>query len=245
MTYPLCVLSPEASPAMSDRYVHVNSMDVINAMTSEGFVVDSIKADNPQKRDPRFVRHLIDFRLPNAPKIHDATPRILFTNSHNGRTKAHVLAGIFRFVCSNGMVVGDTTYSEHIRHAGDTARELIGRMIALSKNSAPLFEKIERWTHINIKPTEQLIFAQRAMELRFGESAKSYDLHDLLAVRREEDRGDDVWRVLNRIQENAVRGGMIGRNANNRFVQSRGITGIANDLKFNQGVWELAEEFAR
>lgn len=245
MKYPLCVRSPEASPSMSERYVHVNSMDVINAMTAEGFTIADIKADKPTARDPQFVRHVIDFRPANAPVIHGSTPRILFTNSHNGRTKASVLAGIFRFVCSNGMIVGDVTYRESVRHAGDTARELIERMVKLSKNSAPMFEKIERWSRTNIRPTEQLIFAQRAMELRFGDMAKAYNVHDMLAVRRPEDNGDDLWRVLNRIQENAMRGGLIGRNANNRQVQSRAITGIANDLKFNQGVWELAEEFAR
>jgi hypothetical protein len=85
----------------------------------------------------------------------------------------------------------------------------------------------------------------RALVLRFGEDrAKQYEPSALLGARRAEDEGRSVWAVLNRIQENAMRGGAEGRSANGRAVRSRELKGISQDLEFNGSLWRLAEEVA-
>ena len=59
-----------------------------------------------------------------------------------------------------------------------------------------------------------------------------------------EAKGRQIATVLNRIQENAMRGGQEGRSATGRAVRSRELKGIAQDLEFNGSLWKLAEEVA-
>jgi len=72
----------------------------------------------------------------------------------------------------------------------------------------------------------------------------------LLAPRRSEDNGNDLWRTFNRIQENALRGGMKARNATDemgrrgRRVSTREVKGIDQDVKLNRALWQLAERMA-
>lgn len=245
MTYPSCITSTKASPKMSKHYVHINTLDVINTLADVGFAVASIKTDRPWQRDERFVRHAVDFRLPSTTdKIVDYAPRVVFVNSHNGRTKARALMGIFRFVCSNGLVVGNTFQNEVQRHSGDSARELIDRIRESAKLFKPINKRIDEWRKVELSKAKQMKFARVALNLRFGEKAESYKAEDLLMLRRAEDDRADLWTILNRVQENAMVGGMLGRNANNHQVRSRPLIGIASDVEFNQQLWEVAEEFA-
>lgn len=67
----------------------------------------------------------------------------------------------------------------------------------------------------------------------------------LLTVRRTEDRAPDLYTTFNRVQENVIRGGIAGRNANGRRMRTRAVTGIDSDNKFNRALWRLTEEMAR
>jgi len=55
----------------------------------------------------------------------EAYPRILLTNSHDGMQAFKFSVGIFRLVCSNGLVVADEQFSDFkIKHKGYTFSEL-------------------------------------------------------------------------------------------------------------------------
>ena len=55
----------------------------------------------------------------------DAWPRIILTNSHDGMQAFKFSVGIFRMVCSNGLVVADEKFSDFkIKHKGYTFAEL-------------------------------------------------------------------------------------------------------------------------
>ncbi|MCI4005135.1 DUF945 domain-containing protein, partial [Dickeya dianthicola] len=46
---------------------------------------------------------------------------IVLLNSHDGTSSYQMLAGMFRFVCSNGLVCGDTVADVRVPHKGDVA----------------------------------------------------------------------------------------------------------------------------
>ena len=58
--------------------------------------------------------------------------------------------------------------------------------------------------------------------------------------RRSEDVGNDLWRTLNVVQENVLRGGIPRRSASNRLIRTRAITAIREDIRINSGLWDLA-----
>ena len=76
-----------------------------------------------------FSKHMVAFQNPDI-KItsgdgDDAYPRILLTNSHDGMQAFKFSVGIFRLVCSNGLVVADEQFSDFkIKHKGYTFGEL-------------------------------------------------------------------------------------------------------------------------
>lgn len=62
---------------------------------------------------------------------------------------------------------------------------------------------------------------------------------------REEDKYDDLYTVLNVIQENLLRGNISGTNKETgRRFTSRDITSIGKDVDVNQGLWNIAERIA-
>jgi len=243
----LARFSDVASPKMSDAYVHINTKDFIASMAEEGFDAVDVKFDRAVKRDPRFIRHMVSFEHRDSASLprQDVRPRVLFINSHNGTVRASVVAGAIRFACMNGLVVGAMLQRISAKHLGDSARDLIQRARDLARSSSSLFAGIEEWERIELTREQELRFAERAAVLRWGESsATAYPTSHLLAARRFEDEGRSLWRVFNRIQENATRGGFDGRSANGRRVLARALSGITADTTFNAGLWRLAEEVA-
>jgi hypothetical protein len=94
-----------------------------------------------------------------------------------------------------------------------------------------------------LRKDEQMQFAERALAIRFPDPAQSGLLPEqLLTCRRAEDLGSDLWTCLNKIQENLLRGGLSHRTAGGRRTRTRAITSIAEDVRINGRVWELAEE---
>ena len=66
---------------------------------------------------------------------------------------------------------------------------------------------------------------------------------ELLAVERPEDAGDSLWTVFNRVQEKLVTGKFCYK-MGAKLRKARAIKNFNQDLKLNEQLWELAEEFA-
>lgn len=249
---PAAVTSKAPAPHLTERYVHIDTTKVIRVLGEEGFTVAGVRQDSSRTRDPRFVRHEVDFRHPElsaskpaARQVGDVEPRILFVNSHNGTVRARFILGLFRLVCTNGMVVGSpwANTNNAVLHIGDEARNIIDRIREASKGTGAMFAEVERMQRKQLTRAQQLDFARRAAELRFGAGAADrYPPETLLGLRRAEDEGDSLWRVLNRVQENGTKPGLQGMSATGRVVTSRGIAGIAHDHKWNAELWRLAAE---
>jgi hypothetical protein len=242
-TLPASVFTAESSPKMSARYRHINSASIVEAMCAEGFQVDSVTTRGSRQRDPLCAKHQIDFRHPDIPGVDGAVPRVLFTNSHDGSGSASFMMGVYRFVCSNGLIIGSTYAKEVTRHSGEQAAQLVERVRALSRNTAPLFAQIEQWSKRELSRPEEIEFARLASVLRFGD-AQRFDPMQLLDVRRGEDEGRSLWRVFNRVQEAAVRMPLEGASADGRRLVSRPLKSLDAGTAFNTQLWRLAEEFA-
>jgi hypothetical protein len=53
-----------------------------------------------------------------------------------------------------------------------------------------------------------------------------------------------LWSTFNVVQENVIRGGLSAMGANHRRATTREVRGIDGDIKYNKGLWTLAEELA-
>lgn len=241
--------SEAPAPFLSDRYGFVNTMEAINVLRNEGYQVVKAQQDNPAKRDPRFVRHMLTLRhesqLDKGAKVGEFTSQMLLINSHNGRTQLHLRAGLYRYVCSNGMVIGTDAMHDAIRHSKSLTDTLLDRVRKAAALADPVSAMIEQWKKTELTEAQAQTYALRAAELRFGtERAKMYSADALLEVVRQEDEGRSLWNIFNRVQENTTMRAVSGANANGRAVSSRVLTGITENTVYNERLWRMTEEVA-
>jgi hypothetical protein len=240
---PPSVFADKPAAGLSARYVHINTQEVVRALGEEGWSVAGVLSQAPRRRDPLFAKHVLDLRHPDLPALSDGVPRILVGNSHDGSMRASVMAGIFRFVCSNGMVVGSTYARERVVHAGESAKTLIDRVRNMSKGLTPMFQQVESWQRKDLTAATQLEYARLVATLRWGDPHR-FPLEELLAARRPQDEGSDLWRTFNRVQEATTNLSLGGLSRNGRATMSRPLTEVTNNIRFNERLWQLTEEFA-
>lgn len=243
------VYAETAHESRSERYGYIPTSRVLDGLRKEGF--QPFFACQTRVRIPdraEFTKHMI--RLRHASQIGgaDATEanEIILVNSHDGSSAYQMLAGVFRFVCSNGLICGEEVGDIRVPHRGD----VVGRVIEGAYTVLDEFERIDQnrnaMKQIQLTPPEQTVFARAALVERFGEEKEPpVTTEQVLAPERGEDNGSDLWTVFNRTQEHLVRGGLRARTANNRRTRTRAVTGIDQNVKLNRGLWVLAEEMRK
>lgn len=242
---PATVVQTHARPDRSDRYVPINTQKIIQLLEKDNYSFHraQVKVTRSKTADPLYARHQVTLRNALAPAYNGLQPEFIIDNSHDGSSSLQVLLGFFRFVCSNGLIVGTTFGKARIRHSGKEAADVLKQISDLSKNTAPLFEKIDKWSAIQLSKPQSHEFARLASVLRWGDAGR-FEVEDVLQVRREGDDRGDLWTTFNRIQENAIRGGLSGMSRSGRAATSRPLSEIGKSTEFNAKLWTLAEDFA-
>lgn len=232
---------------VSQKYHFIPTIDIVNEIRShnwyptavqEASVMDTSK-DGFQRHMVRF-RHFDDLLTPQENAI-----EILLFNSHDRSSSFSVSAGIYRFVCANGLVLADSVFESYrIKHLGDQESDVQGAVERIIEVKPMLESKINDFGSIQLSTPEKLSFAKLATDVRF-EKHLEVDPHALLVPHRVEDEQDDLYTVLNVIQENLLRGNITGVNKNTgRRFTSKAIKSIAKDVEINKSLWSMAERIA-
>ena len=256
------VFATEPWGQMSGRYRFVPTIDVINFMRRAGFL--PVRAEQGRTRvqgKADFTRHLIRFRHseffdPSRPlEVGGTIPEIVLVNSHDGTTGYNLDSGLFRKVCSNGLMVQDAQFgSLKARHSGRESDfyEQISAATAQIVQSAPAaLERVERWQGLSLPAPAQTALARAALAIRDGsDDAPKIATAEPLRARRYEDMPDrdgrrDLWTTVNVVQENILRGGMRGTGSTGRRYTSRPVASVTEDTRINRAIWQLGEEMAR
>lgn len=241
------VFADRALARMSSKYGHVNSEKAIDIFAEEGFRVVKATQDRHVSRDINYMRHMLTFRHEDQdePVVGGVAPQILMINSHNGKSALTLRMGLYRFVCSNGLVIGNDQFHTKLRHSVPAAAMILEHIGQMAARTTEAIKKIEDWGKIDLSTARAQTFAEEAALLRFGEAkAKIYPVEELLMVRRPEDDKGDLWTVYNRVQENTVHLSMAGKTELGRHTSSRPLNGISGNIIYNERLWDLAESFA-
>lgn len=234
--------APAAHERMSPAYTFLSTERVLAALASAGFQpVEARQA--ARAKSPGHARHLIRLRRRfETVQLRDSIPEILFLNSHDGTSAYQIRVGLFRVVCTNGLVVSSGVFPVwRVMHRGDVVDDVVGAALEISQRFEMLASSVERMEQTRLDRLAQLDLAAEAWALRFPK-----DLHEavessrLLVPRRVGDVGNDLWRTFNVIQENVLQGGFIRRSLSDRLTRSRRITAIREDIRLNSALWEMA-----
>ena len=241
------LFTKQAHDDASDKYHFVSTIDVINEIKSLNWYpvhvseasVRDINKEGYQRHLVRF-RHFDDFLNPK-----DNAVELLLFNSHDRSIAFSISAGIYRFVCANGLVIADSVFESYkIKHIGDRFNDIQTAIDKITSYKPQLQYKIETFESIELSLVEQEAFAKSSISLRF-EKHLEIDYKDLLVPHRDVDTSDDLYTVLNVIQENLLRGNISGTNKETgRRFTSKEITSISKDVEVNQGLWDIAERIA-
>ena len=227
----------------SERYSYIPTASVLAELRSEGFLPFMVCQTRVRHEDRReYTKHML--RLRHASQINgDEANEIILLNSHDGTSSYQMLAGMFRFVCHNGLVCGDTLADVRVPHKGNVAQQVIEGAYEVLKGFERVQESRDTMRLITLDEGEQDVLARSALSLKYDTPDKVTPVTEaqVLTPRRFDDRGSDLWSTFNRIQENLVKGGLNGRSAQGRRQRTRPVQGIDQNLRLNRALWMLAE----
>lgn len=226
----------------SDHYSYIPTITLLENLQREGF--HPFFACQSRVRDPgrrEHTKHLL--RLRRAGQINGQhVPEIIILNSHDGASSFQLLPGIFRSVCTNSLVCGQSFGEIRIPHRGNVVEKVIEGAYGVLGVFDRVEEKRDAMQSLLLPPPAQQAFAKAALTYRFGEEHLPVTASQILAPRRHEDRQDDLWSVFNRCQENLLKGGLPGRTAKGKRSHTRAVKGIDSDVRLNRALWVMAEQ---
>lgn len=228
----------------SQRYAYIPTATVLTELRKEGFqpfMVTQTRTRHEDRRD--YTKHMIRLRHASQINARGEANEIILLNSHDGTSSYQMLAGMFRFVCSNGLVCGNTVADVRVPHKGDVAGQVIEGAYQVLHGFDRALESRESMQAITLDEGEAEVFARAALSLKYDDPDKPAPITEsqILMPRRFDDRRPDLWSVFNRTQENLTKGGLRGRSANGRRQQTRPVQGIDSDIRLNRALWLLAD----
>lgn len=174
-------------------------------------------------------------------------PRIILTNSYDGFNAFTFRVGLFRLVCSNGLVVCTDTFVDiKIRHTkyNVTALEgVLANAICAVDSQIGTFNDMRT---VTLKPEEKVALAINALRYRKGLEddapmvADEEGIKDLLDPVRDEDKEDTLWAVFNILQEKITKGGAVVGINGKKARKMRGIKSFSKDIDINQRLYKAA-----
>lgn len=228
------------------RYTYIPTIKVLEGLQKEGFQPFSAcqsKCRIEGKAD--FTKHMLRLRHVDHIMENEA-PEIVLINSHDGTSSYQMMAGMFRFICQNGMVVGDVIEDIKVRHSGNIVENVIEGAYTIVDQFDTAKESVERMKSVTLALPEQRALARSSLALKYDNVDEApITVERLMLPKRYEDKGNNLWNQFNVIQENLVKGGLSGRTKNGRRMTTRPITSIDNSVKLNKALWILADEMAK
>ena len=232
-----------AGERTSPRYTFIPTQRVLDGLMSAGFLPVEARQALVRKANPMHARHLVRLRRRfEFVELRDSVPEIIFLNSHDGSSNYQLRMGVFRVVCTNGMIVSQGAFPGYcVAHRGNVVDEVIAAAVDMAERFPLLASQVGRMEQHRLSPSAQIAFAERALTLRYPDLAASgIQPSQLLNCRRAADAGDDLWKTLNRVQENLLSGGVSRRTPSGRLVRTRRLSAIRQEVRLNSALWDLA-----
>lgn len=236
------------SPTRSARYGFISTQETLAPFTEQGYTITQAMTVRTRRvnlaRSP-YAKHLIRMRPASvrSPLQGEVLPEVILINSHDGTSSFKLLAGLFRLVCSNGLIVATSTFGSitipHTRLKATEAVEAAGLMarqaelVATRDIPAMMARSMTAYEAIN-----------------FAESLGT-DLNpaELVRPNRMADTALNLWTVFNTIQEHLTKGGIrrgtgVPLTATGRLPRrSSAIRSIDRTLAMNTNLWAAAQTY--
>ena len=248
------VFAEDKSGRLTSRYHSLNTSDLLPVLADYGYYPVQAAQKRARKGEQRHAAHMVAFAK-DADGDGGLRSEIIAYNSHDGTSGVKLFAGAYRFICSNGIIAGEG-FKANVRH---THRAMAGfeEMLQGIITSLPkMMDTIATLRQQRMDYDEAKELATKAVQLRWdflegayvpddmskGTYATDKTVSDALSCQRREDDAFDAWTVLNRIQENVVRGNVMVRSITDRSQgerKARPIASIQEHVRVNQQLFDM------
>ena len=250
--------APDAASTTSDRYQYIPSAPMLEHMLDNGWqcfqAYESRTRIDEKKGHTKHIAKFMhpDFKTTKASK--GATyAGMTFTNSSDGSSSFRFTDSLWEQICGNGLtVLVSASEVLAIRHQGDAVDRLRFGLPAVMNRIERNLAFAEQMGAEPMSEREQLAFAAMALDLRWtpeereeegviiNVSTAPIQAKQLVRARHGEDT-NRLYPLLNVVQENIMRGGIPGRNANGGRTSTREIKSVDSDVRINTALWAMAD----
>lgn len=256
---PLVFATSPTNDKVSEKYTVANTYTVIQDMEKLGWkVVRAAQRRATKKSSGRFSYHMVALQNPDikitkqvdgGEEIVECFPQIILTNSHDGLSCFQFRVGLYRCICSNGLVISDAELSEfkirHIYYSFENLRAVVGRILEALPSKV---ERMSQMSNVLLSEDQKLDFAKKALSIRKGVKEEELQMDeetykDLLTPVRKEDEGSSLWNVYNVLQEKIVKGGYTTAEEGKKARKVRKVTSFIKELDFSRRIDEVAQSY--
>jgi len=247
------VFTNHPSSEVTEKYTFIPTEKVIDDMEMLGWKPVEAKEVNARTKATKgFQKHLLVFRnndvIINGEDGDTVYPQILLTNSHDGKNAFTFQAGLYRLICSNGLVIADQQFEDvKMRHMGYTFEDLQSMIKEMVEKLPLTVESMNRMKNIELEEERVLDLAKSLLDIRVEGTDNTYDpsaIEEVLEVQRKKDEGMGLWEVFNRVQENIIEGNFHYKTKSGKVRQARIIKNFKQDLQLNREMFSKAMEYA-
>lgn len=244
---------------LSEKYSFIPTTRVISALAEKNWL--PVKAQEVKSRKTEtagYQKHMIRFRNSDmSPMVltrDEVYPEIVLTNSHDGLASFNLSAGLYRVICTNGLVVADSMFNTaRIRHMGYTDQAVHLAIEGISDVIPTVNSRLREFQGIELTKDEQGVYAAAALEIKYTpeELAAKKDVirvDRLLRPDRRQDTDPTLWNTFNVVQEKFLKGGKYATKDTGYGYQHsrkvRGVNSITENIRLNKALWILTEKMA-
>ena len=210
---------------------YIPTLDVITKLQHEGWQLKGV--DEQRGKNRKILSNYVqmqhpDFAVKNSKGKDEAYTSITISNSCNGAKPLQMSLGMFRQVCTNGLVAFDQhAEAENIKHIEVNYMNLDRFITSVTNKTGKLLNEVSEMKHKGLSLEEMRKLAYEAASLRYND-LEDINIDDLLTVNRVEDESNDLWTVFNRIQENLT----------------HDVSNMNEDIRLNKQLFSLANQYA-
>ena len=242
------ILAQDKGYNVSEKYQPIPSIEVISEFQRFGWEISSVQAAGVRSLEKALhQKHMI--RMRREEKLFDGelVPEVIIHNSADGTKALEIHIGVFRFVCSNGMIAGTHDMQPlKIMHAQTAWMDMVHEYIdTYGQKLEHQKEIISAMKDRPMSLDEAYHYAEKVIEARHADERILMDVVDpleLLVAKRREDRGDRMWHRYNILQESGVNGYFHKYDNQGNIRKAKIMTNIDEILRFNKELSNIFEE---
>ena len=190
---------------IEQKQFYVPSLEVVSNLQKDGWEINGVYEHRGRNRKitSNFIQmYHPDFSLKNEKGQTEAMSSLTISNSCNGSKPMSLDMGVYRLVCSNGLI----TFNRHgeetkIKHVEVDYNRLPQILDLINRKKETVLDSFNMLKNKNLTAEETRQFAIQSARL-VTRDVTSQRVEELLRVNRMEDEGMNLWNVFNRVQEN-------------------------------------------